>query len=136
VRVFGGTIKMKIPKSLELFRGKIKGIRHSHHDCYRAICLCCGSDELRIFELGLEVRCGSCSFGAFGVEQFTQKLKELRRSPDEEGVANCDTLDEPEGRRGEGICVVCGEPFEIPSYMRRVKQYCSPKFRQRASMQR
>lgn len=113
---------MEIPESLRPILGRLKNVRHSHHDCWRATCLGCGADELRIFEWGSEVRCGSCGVNTLGLEHFLERFVG-------EGEAPAKT---PE----VGKCEYCGEPFEILPYTRRKKRFCSGKHQKAMERQR
>lgn len=116
---------MKIPESLRPILGRLKDVRYSHGDCWRARCVC-GADELRIFELGLEIRCPSCGVNTFGVDQFLERFMG-------EETAQAEV---PEPKASEPKCKVCGEPLKILPYTRRRKEYCSGKCQKRAERER
>ncbi len=114
-----------LPKSLEFVRGRVRDLERRSRDAFLSTCPKCGKKELRIWELDLEVRCGSCSFWTFGEEDFIQRLESLRKRT---------VTSQAKGK--EGICSICGGSFEIPAYIRRPKQYCSPRCRKRAQRTR
>jgi hypothetical protein len=127
---------MKIPESLRPILGLLKKVRYSHHDCWRARCVC-GSDELRIFELGLEVRCLSCGTESVGVAQFLEKFIEEKTARVKARDTDLPGEEAPKPKKARlGSCEYCGAEFEILPYTRRRKQYCGSRCQKRAERER
>ena len=116
-------------EDLLFFQENIRGLEHSHLDCYIGICPACGRRELRVFDSDpVEVRCASCTLWTFGIEEFTRKVL----NKDASTVAG----EKGEAASGMGWCVICGEQFEMSRYTRRKREFCSAKCRKRAERQR